>query len=74
MSNDEECKTCGRDDGHWLGCAVAARPAPEAEHPIVTDHGALPAECSFVGCEEDRWSTAPRAQFCATHKDPKNRK
>jgi hypothetical protein len=69
-----ECKTCGRDDGHWLGCAEAHAPKPEPEHPIAADHGPVPAECSFEGCEEERWSTAPAAKFCETHRDPKNRK
>lgn len=64
-----ECKTCGRDDGHWIGCARAWRaeretvpPAPEGD------------SCTFDGCSEPRRSEDKRVKFCEFHSDPKNRK
>lgn len=51
----------------------------EAVRDAIEDGGEAPVApvenpCAFEGCSEPRWSNAPRAQFCATHKDPKNRK
>jgi hypothetical protein len=31
-------------------------------------------QCEFEGCESPKYSTSPRAKYCAGHKDPKNRK
>lgn len=79
-----ECKTCGRpDEGHWIGCVQTAHSAesivwPEPSADILDDASEItddmPEVCAFGECIEPRWSNAPRAQFCATHKDPKNRK
>lgn len=30
--------------------------------------------CEFAGCDNPKYSTSPRAKYCAEHKDPKNRK
>jgi hypothetical protein len=31
-------------------------------------------KCEFDGCTKPKYSTSPRAKYCAEHKDPKNRK
>lgn len=68
------CKTCGRDEGHWLGCAQAQKSVPTP----TLDSTEVPAkdtpQCEFEGCTEPRASTAPKAKYCTTHKDPKARK
>lgn len=58
-----ECETCGREDGHWIGCAKAPSERPEEG-----------ATCAFGGCSEPRKSDDKRVKFCEFHSDPKNRK
>ncbi len=67
-----ECETCGREDGHYLGCADATR-APSG--PVVTYD---PAEvlCAFDGCTNPKRpkGKGPAPKYCEEHSDPKNRK
>jgi hypothetical protein len=64
------CRKCGRDDGHWIGCAEVLR--EHARNLVEPDFaGSL---CSFDGCSEPRRSEDKRVKFCAKHSDPKNRK
>lgn len=73
-----ECETCGRpDEGHWIGCAEVKTPYGRSEMLsdfVVKALDNMGVLCAHGGCTEPRWSSAPRAQFCTTHKDPKNRK
>lgn len=63
-----ECKTCGRDDGHWLGCAKAATPDNRAQ--FITVEGF----CILPGCAQPQRSADKRVKYCDAHSDPKNRK
>lgn len=67
-----ECRKCGRDDGHYIGCAAAQPQVIEYD----LHNGGLASEdaCSFDGCSEPRRSEDKRVKFCAEHSDPKNRK
>lgn len=67
-----ECKTCGRDDGHWIGCAEAARPS--AKSAVEELEEILDGMCTFPGCDQPRRSADKRVKFCELHSDPKNRK
>lgn len=74
-----ECKTCGRFDGHWIGCVVIAQTGEpykwdggQKRDPLTDAMKAL--TCSFDGCSEPRRSGDKRVKFCAKHSDPKNRK
>ncbi|WP_327719889.1 hypothetical protein OG381_34440 [Streptomyces sp. NBC_00490] len=68
------CPTCGREaennhQGHWLGCEEAVR--DHARNLVEPDFaGSL---CEHDGCSEPKASKGPRAKWCETHKDPKNR-
>lgn len=65
-----ECRKCGREDGHWIGCAELLREhARNLVEPDFAD-----SLCSFDGCSEPRRSEDRRVKFCARHSDPKNRK
>lgn len=67
MSN---CKKCGRDDGHWIGCASAHRVEREAPPAPGGD------QCAFPGCSNDKrpQGKGPAPKYCTEHSDPKNRK
>lgn len=71
MTN-EECKTCGRDDGHWLGCKEAFSAERETTPPA--PEGA--DQCTFPGCDSDKRppGKGPKPKYCTEHSDPKNRK
>jgi len=60
-----ECKNCGREDGHWIGCAKALSALMANDWKD---------ECAFDGCSEPRKSDDKRVKFCEFHSDPKNRK
>lgn len=65
-----ECKTCGRGDGHYIGCGAVLR--EHARNLVEPDFaGSL---CAFDGCSEPRKSADKRVKFCEFHSDPKNRK
>jgi len=71
-----ECKTCGRFDGHWIGCEESqfwakAAELMDAEKEIT---GIKNPVCSFGDCEELRRSDDKRVKFCEFHSNPKNRK
>lgn len=74
-----ECKTCGRDDGHWIGCAEAASRRREA---VVTSEDSerertRESECVKDGCTNPRREAkgkGPAPKYCEDHSDPKNRK
>lgn len=78
-----DCETCGRSDGHWIGCAEvpllfelrvrADAPDPE-EHMAELIEKA--GQCAFGDCDEPR---RPKGKgrapiYCTEHSDPKNRK
>lgn len=67
-----KCDNCGRDDGHWLGCAEAWRADREATPPTPEDAD----QCVFPGCPNDKRPAGkgPKPKFCTEHSDPKNRK
>lgn len=77
------CPTCGREaendhQGHWLGCdETAGGRALKAHNDALTAvaEAVKPAggECEHDGCSEPKASKGPRAKWCETHKDPKNR-
>lgn len=73
MSNDEECKTCGRPAaGHWLGCAEAETwKTVERDNVTVSTNADV---CGYADCMDPRRSADKRVKFCETHSDPKNRK
>lgn len=68
-----KCDNCGRDDGHWLGCAEAAPPA-SFRSPVDDSTPPVFDACSLAGCSEPRRSADKRVKFCEFHSDPKNRK
>ncbi len=45
---------------------------PEEDAPA--ESGETVGQCEHAGCESPKFSASPRAKYCATHKDPKNRK
>jgi hypothetical protein len=72
-----ECKHCGRDDGHYIGCPKVTSGRPEdgatgAEAPPSADAEA----CAMDGCENPRRpkGKGPAPKYCTEHSDPKNRK
>jgi hypothetical protein len=68
-----ECKTCGRDDGHWIGCAEARGPWAD----MAGDINVLPSGsrlCASGDCPKPVESDDKRVKFCNEHRDPKNRK
>lgn len=68
-----ECKSCGRDDGHWIGCA-AARPAQP--DPLAAPMEALGFTCAYGDCKNPKRpkGKGPAPKYCEDHSDPKNRK
>lgn len=70
-----ECKACGRDDGHYIGCAEALSVKPFAASPDQLNTG-NPDECFFEGCTNLKRpkGKGPAPKFCTEHSDPKNRK
>lgn len=70
-----ECKNCGREDGHWIGCTSAARDFNPRRW--VDDSAHITQQvvrCAFDGCTELRRTLDKRVKFCEFHSDPKNRK
>lgn len=67
-----KCKKCGRDDGHYIGCAVAHRAERETTPPAPEDAD----QCTFPGCANDKRpkGKGPAPKYCDEHSDPKNRK
>jgi hypothetical protein len=59
-----ECEKCGRDNGHYLGCANAPGAAPSAPAEAAADL------CAKDGCSNPRAaSKGPRpAKYCEDHK------
>jgi hypothetical protein len=74
------CRKCGRDDGHWIGCAEVLHVEKKydwnggQEPPSIGEAVRAILGCSFDGCSELRRSEDKRVKFCAKHSDPKNRK
>jgi hypothetical protein len=70
-----KCDNCGRDDGHWLGCANAPAPKPLPVNPDQLSTG-NPDECFHEGCINPKRPAGkgPKPKFCEEHSDPKNRK
>lgn len=78
-----ECKTCGREGGHWLGCAEIREPfvlRRRADAPDPEEHMAQlleqAAQCAFGDCKEPKRpkGKGPAPKYCDEHSDPKNRK
>lgn len=80
-----ECATCGREDGHWLGCAEIAGAQPfelrrRADAPDPEEHMAELIEkanqCAYGDCANQRRvpGKGPKPKYCTEHSDPKNRK
>lgn len=44
------------------------------EEDIPAGPGETVEQCEFPDCDNPKYSTSPRAKWCAGHKDPKNRK
>ena len=59
------CKTCGRDDGHYIGCEEIPAQAPAVERERTSE-----SECIKDGCTKSRAvSKGPRAtKYCDEHK------
>lgn len=72
------CQTCGREEGHFLGCLGARAPlAPEVDDSMVlTDWGAFSAGCAHGDCDNPRRpkGKGPAPKYCTEHSDPKSRK
>jgi hypothetical protein len=60
------CPTCGRDDGHYIGCDEIAPQVPLVELRLRTRE----SECIKDGCTEPRAaSKGPRpTKYCEKHK------
>lgn len=76
-----ECKTCGRDDGHYMGCAEAVKPyawnGPDgASDPLAEPLKALGFTCAYGDCKNPKRpkGKGPAPKYCDEHSDPKNRK
>jgi len=68
-----ECKQCGRDDGHWIGCAEAEGPWADQGGDIhLPTRGSRP--CVVGDCARLVQSDDKRVKYCDEHRDPKNRK
>lgn len=65
-----ECETCGREDGHWIGCAEAWKTIQRGNVTVSTNADV----CAYGDCLEPRRSDDKRVKYCETHSDPKNRK
>jgi hypothetical protein len=59
------CETCGREDGHFLGCGAAQGGKSESERARTHE-----SECIKDGCTNPRAvSKGPRpAKYCDEHK------
>lgn len=75
-----ECKTCGRDDGHHIGCPEAAKPSA-SDHDLRNEGHASErpeegATCAFGDCKNPKRpkGKGPAPKYCEEHSDPKNRK
>lgn len=75
-----ECKDCGREDGHWIGCPAAPGyswngPAgpPDA---LTAPMKALGLTCAYGECTNPKRpkGKGPAPKYCEEHSDPKNRK
>lgn len=67
-----ECKKCGREDGHHLGCPQAPSGRPEGD---ATSPGA--EMCAYGDCvfqRRPKTGKGPAPKYCEEHSDPKNRK
>lgn len=68
----DECKDCGRDDGHYLGCAEAAHSVETVTYTTPTSD----SKCAQPGCTNPKRpkGKGPAPKYCTEHGDPKNRK
>jgi hypothetical protein len=78
-----DCQTCGRDDGHYIGCAEIAQPFElrrRADAPDPEEHMAelieKAGQCAFGECKNPKRpkGKGPAPKYCEEHSDPKNRK
>lgn len=83
----KECQTCGREDGHWLGCA-GERPRREPldlsedlaklARPLAAEGPPPKAEvaCEYGECANDKrpQGQGPKPKYCDDHREQKNRK
>lgn len=71
-----ECKSCGRDSGHWIGCAEAPSSVGASSPRANEDDGSV-GMCAYGECVFQRRPKAgkgPAPKYCEEHSDPKNRK
>jgi hypothetical protein len=70
-----ECESCGREDGHHLGCPAVRDPLAAA-FLVKLDEAAKANECAFGDCENPKRpkGKGPAPKYCTEHSDPKNRK
>lgn len=69
-----ECKTCGRDDGHWIGCEKADEwKTVQRDNVTITTNADV---CAFGDCMNPKRpkGKGPAPKYCEDHSDPKNRK
>lgn len=75
-----ECKKCGREDGHYIGCANSNFWARSDELAYAEDLDLPPSAvvdvCAFGECENPKRpkGKGPAPKYCTEHSDPKNRK
>lgn len=64
-----ECETCGREDGHYIGCAAVAK--PQVGDPDLRNEGPdSEDQCAREGCTNPRapQGKGPRPKYCEEHK------
>ena len=72
-----ECKKCGRDDGHWIGCMEAQGPwadmGGDVHNPPKGSGMCVVGDCARpTRPPKNGKGRAPI--YCTEHSDPKNRK
>jgi hypothetical protein len=70
-----DCKSCGRDDGHWIGCTEIVQPEEAVTYNVAETVEDLD-HCAHGDCANPK---RPKGKgrapiYCDDHSDPKNRK
>lgn len=72
------CQKCGREDGHWVGCAAAPRPVTmQDEVRSIAAAVVEPLMCERDGCSKAKrpaQGKGPKPKYCDDHSTPKSRK
>lgn len=69
------CQTCGRGDGHWLGCEKAQKPV--RHEPVTEPEKIVKVEhCEHGECSNPKrpQTKGPKPKYCDDHSTPKSRK